>query len=403
MMHAPPPTRWYGPLNMPKAFHRPTGAHALISTVLLADLAGGLFWVCLGGWLVGPLWWTLVFGAAFVLTLSVRTVLALLLVLFLLIVGGIRQTLLGKPAGIAWAWPVLLITSILMLFACVTIVHVPLLTHPLGTVPQGFIPILTWRPTFVPLGAAIFAGLLLLAHGGLWWRTRPQATQAHLVLSRAHPSGSLWSLVEQVYTHYRQDLARFTPLPLTRLKTPATFCYFQRSETTSPSPTHLEHEITWRADTLVIHRLWIGPKEEQTAVLFPLLARQLYDCNTPNRQVEQLLQLAHEAQASWWIALLLFLPCWVAQHAEAQWQGMERERVLERDWFAYVCGQGTRLRALLLRQLKEQTQQGQAETSVPTLAERIDHLESFLREEAQQVQHLRAQYAQHVSASPVAR
>ncbi len=81
---------------------------------------------------------------------------------------------------------------------------------------------------------------------------------------------------------------------------------------------------------------------------------------------------------------------------------MERDRVLDRDRFAWKCGEGKRLRKLLRRQLGDLQKTGQPDNTVPTLAECIDHLDSLLRTEAHQVKELRAALPPAPSAPPTA-
>ena len=155
------------------------------------------------------------------------------------------------------------------------------------------------------------------------------------------PEGPIWQLIEQCYSLYRQDLDRFHPSPIRWLKTPATFYYYQRQTAPKTSePPDPEHELYWRDGNLIIHRAYIGPKEEQTDILLPLLARLLYDCNTPSLLVERLFHLAHVAEQSWLTAWPLTVLLYISQECKQQWKAMEREQILERDWFANALGPG---------------------------------------------------------------
>ncbi|HLG76507.1 MAG TPA: hypothetical protein VKX46_08830, partial [Ktedonobacteraceae bacterium] len=178
--------------------------------------------------------------------------------------------------------------------------------------------------------------------------------------------------------------------PIGHLKTPATFSYYQRQTAPeTPLSAHPDHELFWRDGILIINRSYIGPRKEQAEILLPLLARMLYDYNTPNRLVEHLFHLAHVAEHSCLATVFLAIPLIAAQRCERQWQRLERERVLERDWFAYACGQGPGLRKQVRLQLQERTDNDLPDNTIPTLAERIDHLDSLLGREERQVERLR--------------
>lgn len=79
---------------------------------------------------------------------------------------------------------------------------------------------------------------------------------------------------------------------------------------------------------------------------------------------------------------------------------MERDRILDRDRFAWLCGEGGRLLKLLRRWLSDLHKTDQPDNTIPTLAERIDHLDSLLRLEAQQVKELHAALPPTLPASP---
>jgi hypothetical protein len=83
------------------------------------------------------------------------------------------------------------------------------------------------------------------------------------------------------------------------------------------------------------------------------------------------------------------VPLAVAQKCEKRWEAMERDHVLDRDRFAYYCGQGKRLRRRLQFQLDALTQDNLPDNAIPTLLERIDHLNSLIGREAIQVKELR--------------
>ncbi len=181
-----------------------------------------------------------------------------------------------------------------------------------------------------------------------------------------------------------------------RLKTPPMFYFYPRMPLPSESEgevdalAHPERDIYLVGRELVICQAHFGPKPEQAEILLPLVARLLHDYNSPVARVEQFLHLAELAKSSVFCFWLLPVPVIVAQSCERRWQALERDHVLDRDRFAWKCGEGKRLRKLLYRQLGDLQKTGQPDNTVPTLAERIDHLDSLLRTEAHQVKELRA-------------
>ena len=134
----------------------------------------------------------------------------------------------------------------------------------------------------------------------------------------------------------------------------------------------------------------ISAQKEQVAILMPLVARRLHDYNSPVALVEQLLRMAELGRASRWYYLLLPIPLMVARSCERRWQAVEQERVLDRDRFAWQCGQGGLLRNLLIGQRAYLQRANKSDNEIPTLAERIDHLDSLRNTEGQQVKELRA-------------
>ncbi len=128
---------------------------------------------------------------------------------------------------------------------------------------------------------------------------------------------------------------------------------------------------------------------KSTELLLPFLARLLYDNNSSDHLVKTLFQLAHEGDAQWFCALFLMVPLAVAQKCEKRWEAMERDHVLDRDRFAYYCGQGKRLRRWLQFQQDALTQDELSDNAIPPLLERIDQLNSLIGREASQVKELR--------------
>jgi hypothetical protein len=373
-----------GPITTAKAFQRITGAHTIIVSLLLADIVGVAVWLLIGALIGPPIWW-LLRACVNLLHTSLILDIGLIVIGTCLLIGFFRRRVLRSRED-AWLLPGTLIFLCLAALGMLWLIKPDWMGLPARVIPTVPLEAISFQLVFVPQGAAITAGLSLLAHLLLWWRTPRTNSTGHLALSRAPIDGPSWRLLEQAYDIYRHHLSRFDPPPITSLKTPPTFYYYQKATTDTARP---EQEMYWRDGELVINRAYIGPKEEQADILLPLLARLLYDYNTPDQVVEKLFHLAHLAERMWLTEWLLAVPLYVQMKCEQQWEALARERVLDRDRFAYFCGQGPRLRKWLRLQLKDRTENGQLDNTIPTLAERIEHLDSLLFREEQQVQHLR--------------
>jgi hypothetical protein len=383
--------RTRGPLTTPQAFRRPTGAHAILVALLLADLCGVLLWLGVGAFLTPLLWWLLQYLAPLLhlsLLLDVGSVLILACVAF----GLLRQRVQYKRTDEAWGWVSVLIIGIVTALLLVSLFGFSWLTIPASfpVIPPQ--PIHGWPLQLSILGGGSAAGLSVLAHLVLFRLDRRGTADRLLSLSRAHPEGHLCSLLEQAYGFYRRGLARFAQPPLRQLKTPVTFFHFpppQARSDTHKAAANLERDLYWVGGELVICQAYLSPQKEQAEILWPLVARLLHDANSPVALVERLFHIAHLAEASLW-SVCVWLPLLVACSCERHWQAMERDRVLDRDRFAWQCGEGGRLRKLLRQQFADLQKTGQPDHTVPTLAERIDHLDSLLIIEARQLKELRA-------------
>lgn len=377
-----------GPLATPKAFRRPTGAHAILVAVLLADLVDFLIWLLIGA-IAWPLcWW---FARLVVSMLHASLIFDVILVLILLCfgIGLLRRHLLNKNAEDAWGIPALLIIVLVATLVLLILVEPTWMRIPAPTIPAIKAGPFPWPIPLSLSGAVTAAGLSLLAYILVLRGARKAAAEHLLPFSRAHPDGTLWVIVEQAYGYFRRGLSRFAHPPIKHLKTPPTFYYYPPA----PEPDdllNLERELHWVSGELVINQAYISPKPEHTEILLPLLARLLHDSNSPVALVERLLHLAHLAESSKLCEAMLWLPILVTSACERGWQALERDRILDRDRFAYDCGEGVRLRRLFRRVLAQRQQQGLPDNAVPTLTERIDHLDSLLRREARQVKELRA-------------
>ena len=135
---------------------------------------------------------------------------------------------------------------------------------------------------------------------------------------------------------------------------------------------------------------YIGPNDEQTRILLPILARLLARNTWAEHLIGVLFRLAPIARRKKLTAWLLAVPLSVQARGKEHWDRQERDRVLDGDWYAYVCGQGPRLRRLLRTLLEERTHNNLPDHSIPTLTERINHLSGLIYQEEQQIQRLRA-------------
>ncbi|GCF10907.1 DUF2309 domain-containing protein [Dictyobacter arantiisoli] len=375
--------------HTPKLFQRLTGTHEIIASLLLADLFGILLTTLFGA-LIGPPCWWLLRATLYQLHISLALDITIILILFSLFVG-IASTGEKMPDGKiqeekmadAWGGPVLFIGLIFLLSIIFHLIQAPFLNIPAPIIPAIALERFPWPIPFSTEGAVIAVALSLLAHLLV---IRRSSTQAETGYSRAHPDGDFWQLIEQAYALYHRSLARFDPPPVV-LQTPPTFLYFD-----ADLPENPERAIYWQKDRLVISQRLLSPKAEQTDIFLPLLARLLHDHQpgTLNLQVEYLFLLARIADKHAFTRCLLAIPIQAAQSNERRWQRFENDRVLDRDRFAYWCGESKRLRKLLRQQLELRRQNNRPDNEVPTLTERIDHLNSLMRREVRQVRELQA-------------
>jgi hypothetical protein len=375
-----------GPLATPRAFRRPIGTHAILVWLLLSDLCGIALFLAVGALLLPAIWWVLQHllpALHFSLLLDTGAVLALALIAL----GIFRARTLHKDEEEAWGCAGPLLILLFVALALIALLKNTWIGIP-SPIPPVAPPINGWPVQLSIAGGDVLAGLALIAHFVLFSRERHKSEEKLLPYSRAHPGGNFWRMMERVYAHYERGLSRFVQRPLRRLKTPPTFYYYPRAMPEADAQAHPEREFFWEGGELVICQAYLSPKEEQAELLLPLLARLLHDYNSPVALVERLFRIAHLANESRW-GWFVFFPTTVAYACERKWQVMERDRVLDRDHFAWKCWEGKRLRILLRRQRADLEEMGQLDNTVPTLTERIDHLTSLLRLEADQVRELR--------------
>lgn len=386
------------PLTTPQTLHRETGTHDILVELGLADLVGLLFALLLGALfgalLVPPVRWLLLVCLT-ILHASLLLDIAALVIVCCLANAVLHEWVMHKEANTAWGCTFVLFLGVLVASLILFFVKRSWLTIPSPVFPPVILSPPSWSPPPSPSGLAVAASLYLLAHIRLGQHVRSETIEQLHAFSRAHQDGRLCRLLEHVYDSYRQGLARFDPPPVERLKTPP-MCYFfprrplEAGEDELDALAHPEREIYLVEHELVICQVHLSTQPEQLAVLMPLVARLLHDYNSPTIWVERFLRMAELARASALYSLLLPIPLIVARSCERRWQAVERERVLDRDHFAWQCGEGGRLQKLLANQLAYLHRANKPDNTLPTLAERIDHLESLRSIESRQLKELRA-------------
>jgi hypothetical protein len=387
-----------GPLTTPKAFRRMTGAHTVIVSILFADFTGLLIATLIGALIGSPTWW-LFRAIADLFHASLTFDIGFILCLFCFTIGQFRQRKLKKDIESSWGCAGPLIFGLIFAMVLLFLVKTEWMTIPARIIPTFPLETFQENLTFASFGIAITISLYLLAHVIILYRSRQDSESMVRSFSRAHPDGQVWLLIEQAYTLYKRSLTRFDPPPIAHLKTPATFYYYQRQTNPDDIP-NPEREMYWIGENLIINQAYIGSRPEQVELLLPFLARLLYDNNSPDHRVKQLFRIAREGEARAFCAWILALPLLIAKKCEKRWEVMERDHVLDRDRFAYYCGQGKRLRRGLQYQLEYRVQHDIPDNSIPTLVERIDHLDSLIGREASQVKKLREALPLKPSAPP---
>lgn len=387
-----------GPLTTPQAFRRSTGAHEILVELAFSDLIGLLVALVLGallGALLVPLaGWGFQFCRV-VLHASLPIDIAALVIALFLAHAMLREWVLHKEENASWGYAIALFLLVVVASPILYFAKRAWIAIPSPIFPPVTLTPLSWSPPPSAAGIGVVAVLYLLAHIKLWQRERRERREKLRTFSRAHLDGPLCRMLEQVYDYYRQGLARFDKPPIAHLKTPRMFYFFQRrppgkGEDELDLLAHPERESYLVGRELVICQMQISNQREQLAILMPLVARLLHDINSPVAQVEQLLRMAELGRASRWYYLLLPIPLVVARSCERRWQAVEQERVLDRDHFAWQCGEGGRLRNLLIGQLAYLHRANKPDNEIPTLAERIDHLDTLRGTEGRQVKELRA-------------
>ncbi len=226
--------------------------------------------------------------------------------------------------------------------------------------------------TFAPnmLSGWLCLAFYLVTH--LFSYVSQHTPNAHL--SRAHPGGPKWQIIEHCYHAYRTALIRFAPVPLPVLKMPEDLCFHE-------VPSKI---ITWDGRALVIPESLM--QQENWWQLQVELARQLMYYNGPDLRILQWLgSYPHPVEKGWFLMFLgnfIILPALVQHIARERWEG---ERVLDADRYAFLLGQGGPLRKLLRQTREAQQQAGVIDKTFPSLGERIDQLDALIADELGQM------------------
>jgi hypothetical protein len=127
---------------------------------------------------------------------------------------------------------------------------------------------------------------------------------------------------------------------------------------------------------------------ERIHLMLPLLAQKLAYYNSSDWK----LQTSWEhlpGHSQWWMTLtgnFLWLPVWVKNLVP--WGQWKASRVHDADTFAHYVGEGESLEHYLRRCHAELERAGRPDHQVPSLIERIGHLEALRNEEHEQMRQL---------------
>ncbi len=179
-----------GPLATPKAFRRPIGAHAVLVSLLLADLCGLLFWLFVGALLTPLLWW-IIQRILPMLHVSLLLDVGIVLILWSLAHSIFGQLVLKKKAEEAWehTGPLIIVTIVILLLIALLRTSWMAIPAPVPAIsPQ---PIHGWPLQLSIIGGDVAAGLTVLTHFTLWRRDRRKTADKLLPLSRAHPGDTV--------------------------------------------------------------------------------------------------------------------------------------------------------------------------------------------------------------------
>ena len=199
-------------------------------------------------------------------------------------------------------------------------------------------------------------------------------------LSQVWPGELKHQLVERCYAEYRKALQRFDPVPID-LKTPAIFFYRKGGP------------LGWEGKTLVFPEEMLTP--QRIGEVMPFLAHHLYDHNEEHFTQEETDGFPDHVPLSWLLFFtgnFLWLPVIYKHSIEEQVVldsvAQQKQKVLDRDEFAVLLGQGPALEHQLRRMEEEIKNRNEIDMSIPTLIERIGRLEVLNAGERQQMRKL---------------
>ncbi len=270
---------------------------------------------------------------------------------------------------------------------------VPWGIHHIGWfgVPAGPFP----NPLIFFVAPSIVLGLIWLAYYGasyLWavFTVRPRSyslpdtSQPASPISRGWPGELKWELVEHCYQRYREALKLYNPPPFD-LKTPKGFYYRKYYR--------WEGKLEWKGKTLVLPEESLTP--ERIHFLLPFLAHHLADYNSSDLSLDKAWQFYPNDYPyipfvpHWLMAItgnFLWLPIFFKD--EQAWRQWRAGRVHDADTFAHYLGEGESLEHMLRRMNTDLEKAGKPDTNVPTLIERMGHLETLRKKEHERMRGL---------------
>lgn len=261
----------------------------------------------------------------------------------------------------------------LMALAIWGVRHIPWSKTPPGSFPN---PITLGFHPNINLGIVWLAYYIIAYIWTICWilrsryRTIYQSTLRKPRLSEGRPGEQKWELVEHCYQRYREALARYSPQPI-QLKTPPGFNYRKGNK------------LEWKGIMPVLPEELLTP--ERIHLLLPLLAHHLayYHSFDKRLQIEWECSQDH---SSWWLVMTgNFLWLSVLVKRLARWKQWKARRVHDADTFAHYLGEGKSLEHQLRHWHTELEQSGRPYTNIPSLIERIEHLEALRKEEHRQL------------------
>jgi hypothetical protein len=357
---------------------RSLGIHAILLFIGLADLLGAFLTYQLGqrilyAWgVISWLWDSLAYLWTLLVTHLTQDWTSLVLIILFAVFGiislaGPKGDKLNLFIGLVIIWGVLLILRLLFIHIVVR-VSVASMLHPLmwheALVQARLLPMVGWA----------WLGYYLLTH--LLLGRAPYRASEDLPLEQAVTKGPYWQHIQACFERYRFALDRFHFTRL-RLKTPPTFLYYEGSGA-----------IYWIGRTLVLPEALLTPDLAKEEILVPALARALLEYNAPIPHFSRFVPLWRKT-----LTLLLTGNCFCipAIVAALCWSRWEAARELDKDYFAYLLGQGELLIHQYRRARAHKQQQGEPDNSSPRLAARIDQLSALIDEEDRQMERMHMQ------------